>query len=80
MYCGMLPSLQRHLENIECCRHAQGAPPGRRTAGGGKFQRETVGAGGLPEEIRYHAGTGDGGTQGYFSTLPPVPALMMPVR
>ena len=69
MHCGMLPRPQRHLGDRECRDCAQGAAPGRQTAGGGRLQRETVGSGGRLEGRVHHCRTGDRGTCGYVGAL-----------
>ena len=34
----ILPCPQRYLGDIDCCCSSQGAPPGRQTAGGGRYE------------------------------------------
>ena len=76
----MLHHPRQHHDNRDCCRCAQGAPPGRQTTGGGIFQHETVGAGGREEVRGDRDGTGDGGTRVYVGALPPAPELMVTER
>ena len=37
VHCGILPRPRRHLNNQECCRHAQGAPRGAGLLVAGNF-------------------------------------------
>ena len=72
----MLPRLQRHLDDRECCRRAQGAAPGRRTAGGGGFQHNADGSRKRTEGNGNRGGAGRRGNRRHGSALPPAPAQM----
>ena len=66
----MLPLPQRHLDDRECHRRAQGVAPGRRTNVGGLPQYDADGTGKRPEG-NVNCGDADRrGTRGHGRTLP----------
>ena len=76
----MLTCPKQHLDDRECRCHAQGAPQGRQTVGGGRLQCQPGEAGGKPEGRGYCGVYGNRGTGRYVGALPPAPALMVPVQ
>ena len=69
----MLPLPQQHLNDRECRRRAQGAAPGRLTAGGRRPKHDTDGEGERPEGNVHRGGTDGIRNRGYGNALPPAP-------
>ena len=76
----ILPFPQRHLDDRECYRSAQGAPPGIGAPDGGGLKHQPGQAIGISEGGGDCSSTDESGFRRHAGPLPPAKASMVPGR